>query len=423
VGGAGAGPVTRGTWPFGPLDAFAAAQAVLGARVLARMARGGRGERVRAVPPEAAGAARVSVLLPVLDEARRVGACLEHILEQGPVVAEVLVVDGGSTDGTAAVVVAYARRDRRVRLIDAGPVPDHWNGKAWGLQVGFERSDPRCDWLLTLDADVRPGAGLAEALVAHAAGNDLGALSVATVQSVSGEGEALVHPALLTTLVYRLGRPGRAAHTVADVQANGQCFLVRREALAAAGGLGAARDSLCEDVTLARRLVYDGYGVGFYESDVPVSVQMYGSGREAWRNWPRSLTLRDRYAGRTALLGLIEVSLVQAAPLPLLVGLLLRRGLRFRDGGMGRAPGLDWPLLVNGVLLAARLGVLAGTARAYLWRPWTYWLSPLCDLPVAWALWRSLWRREHVWRGRRMVSPPPAGGFGWTDFGERLVGE
>ena len=409
---AGAGPRTRRPQPFGPfgpfgpLDALAAAQALLGVRVLARMARGGAGERVRAVPPGAAGGARVSVLLPVLDEAGRVGACLEHLIEQGPVVTEVLVVDGGSTDGTASVVAGYARRDRRVRLIGAGPVPEDWNGKAWGLQVGFQQSDPRCDWLLTLDADVRPGAGLAEALVVSATGAGLAALSVATAQSVSGEGEALLHPALLSTLVYRLGRPGRVARTVADVQANGQCFLVRRDALAAAGGLGAVRDSLCEDVTLARRLVRDGHGVGFYESDVPVSVGMYGSAREAWENWPRSLTLRDRYAGRTALLGLVEVSLVQAAPVPLLVGLLLRRGLRRGDRGAGRGPRPDWPLLVNGVLLAARLGVLAGTARAYLWRPWTYWLSPLCDLPVAWALWRSLWRREHVWRGRRMVSAP-----------------
>jgi dolichol-phosphate mannosyltransferase len=390
---------------FRPLDAVAALQAVLGLRVLARMGRGGAGGRVHPVSPAAAGDARISVVLPVLNEAGRIGACLERVLEQGPAVVEVLVVDGGSSDATAAAVAAFARLDRRVRLIDASPVPGDWNGKAWGLQVGFERSDPECDWILTLDADVRPGAGLAEALVAHAGRSGVDALSVATAQSVSGEGEAFVHPALLTTLVYRLGRPGRAASTVSDVQANGQCFLVRRDVLAGAGGFQDARASLCEDVTLARRLVRDGHDVGFYESDVPVTVQMYGSGWEAWQNWPRSLTLRDQYAGPAALLGLVEVSLVQAAPLPLLVLLLALRGARGRGRG-GGAPGLAWPLLVNGVLAAARLGVLAGTARAYLWRPWTYWLSPLCDVPVAWALWRSLWRRDHVWRGRRMVSPP-----------------
>jgi dolichol-phosphate mannosyltransferase len=118
--------------------------------------------------------------------------------------------------------------------------------------------------------------------------------------------------------------------------------------------------------------------------------------------------LRDQYAGPAALLGLVEVSLVQAAPLPLLVALLALRGARGRGAG-GMSLDLGWPLLVNGVLVAARLGVLVGTARAYLWRPWTYWLSPLCDVPVAWALWRSLWRRDHIWRGRRMVSSPAQG--------------
>jgi dolichol-phosphate mannosyltransferase len=50
-----------------------------------------------------------------------------------------------------------------------------------------------------------------------------------------------------------------------------------------------------------------------------------------------------------------------------------------------------------------RLGVLVGTARAYTWRPWTYWLSPLADLPVAVQLWRNALRRTHVWRGRTVV--------------------
>ncbi len=39
-------------------------------------------------------------------------------------------------------------------------------------------------------------------------------------------------------------------------------------------------------------------------------------------------------------------------------------------------------------LVAVRLGVLFGTARAYRRLPWTYWLSPLSDLPVALRIWR-----------------------------------
>ena len=60
-------------------------------------------------------------------------------------------------------------------------------------------------------------------------------------------------------------------------------------------------------------------------------------------------------------------------------------------------------LTVNGVLAAARAGVLVGTVRVYRSVPWSYWLSPLCDLPAAVQLWRSLLHRRHTWRGRVLV--------------------
>ncbi len=62
----------------------------------------------------------VSVIVPCREEAGHIRACLDSILattwprEQ----LEVLVVDGCSTDGTRAIVEAYARRHPVVRLLD-----------------------------------------------------------------------------------------------------------------------------------------------------------------------------------------------------------------------------------------------------------------------------------------------------------------
>ena len=58
---------------------------------------------------------------------------------------------------------------------------------------------------------------------------------------LSGTAEGIVHPALLTTLVYRFGIPGHVTRRVAEVQANGQCALYRCEPLECSGGLAAAR--------------------------------------------------------------------------------------------------------------------------------------------------------------------------------------
>jgi dolichol-phosphate mannosyltransferase len=369
---------------------LAVAQTLAGIRVILRLARTGRGERIGASDAPLPGD-RVTVLVPVLNERGRLGPCLVGLIAQPSEVAEILVVDGGSSDGTQDLVSTFAARDDRVRLVDATPIPTGWNGKAHGLQVGLDRADSCSAWILTVDADVRLEPVLVRSLLSHAIRTEVAATSIATTQRLSGVAEGIVHPALLTTLVYRFGIPGHTTGRVATVQANGQCALYRREPLERSGGFATARASVCEDVTTARALATNGYAVGFHESDGLASVEMYASWRDAWTNWTRSLPLRDRYAGRPGWLGLMEVTLAQALPLPLL--LMLRRSV----------PGSRFALAINGLLAVVRLGVLGGTARAYSWRPWTYWLSPLADLPVAVQLWRNALRRKHTWRGRILV--------------------
>ncbi len=363
------------------------AQGILACRVAVRWARTARGTRIERCHC-AIGAGAVSVLVPVLNEERRLAPCLAGLSAQGPEVAEIVVIDGGSTDGTVALVQRCAQREPRIRLVDASPVPGGVNGKAYGLAAGARQASPSTAWFLTVDADVRVHPALSRSLLAHAQRQRVAALSVAALQRVSGLAEALVHPAMLATLVYRLGIPGYATSDPARVQANGQCLLVRRDVLDAIGGFDAVTGAICEDVALARALAAAGYRAGFYEADRLVWTAMYSSWREAWTNWTRSLPLRDRVAAWHVFAGLAEVTLVQALPIWLVP--VLRRSLGRRHPAT----------MLNVALAAARLGVLAGTARAYPDRPWTYWLSPLSDLPVALRLWWMATRRQHVWRGR-----------------------
>lgn len=373
-------------WAFGLL------QALLMLRVVKRLQTTAGGERLQPSPVfNRAEEACLAIIVPVLNEYARLGPCLDGLVQQGREVAEILVVDGGSSDGTQALVEMYQLRDARIRLLDASPVPDDWNGKSWGLQQGFQQLAPGSDWVLTIDADVRPTALLARSLLAHARKHELGAFSVATLQEIRGAGQGLLHPALLTTLIYRFGIPGQLARRTSEVQANGQCFLVQHALLTRCGGFVGTRSSLCEDVTLARTLVAAGYAVGFYEAGDLVSVEMYQTWQETWRNWTRSLPMHDHFSGAQTVLGWLEIALVQALPLPLLLLLLL---------GKRHARGL---LLLNSFCVALRFGVLCGSARAYRRRPWSYWLSPLCDVPVALKLGSSALRRRHTWRGRPIL--------------------
>jgi dolichol-phosphate mannosyltransferase len=369
-------------------------QIILAVRVIVRLLSTTGGTRITVDRRAWIPAGSISVVVPVLNEFTRLGSCLDKLIGCGHEVREILVVDGGSTDGTQKIIQSFAQTDTRVRGIDASPTPPGWNGKAWNLECGLIASSPDSKWIATIDADVRPRAALLGAMVDHAQQRKVKALSVATKQELSDRASGIVHPSMLTTLVYRFGLPGNATKIVSAVQANGQCFLALRDLLISTNAFARARTSVCEDVTVARVIAKAGNRVGFYEAGELVVVRMHESWRDTWRNWPRSLTLRDGIAPREHALGLAEVLFVQAIPLVLLFLLAL---------GGHHSPARSAAFDVNVFLLAMRIGVLFGTRRAYRNLPWTYWLSVFADLPVAAALLTSALRRRHTWRGRALV--------------------
>jgi glycosyltransferase involved in cell wall biosynthesis len=85
----------------------------------------------------------VSVVIPVRDGARYLGPAIESVLAQDGVDVDVVVVDDGSTDASAAVARAYAPE---VRLLDsdgAGPAAARNAGvrAARGTHVAFLDAD------------------------------------------------------------------------------------------------------------------------------------------------------------------------------------------------------------------------------------------------------------------------------------------
>jgi glycosyltransferase involved in cell wall biosynthesis len=86
---------------------------------------------------------KASVVIPTLNEERRLGGLLSDLAAQTRLPDEVLVVDAGSTDGTVEV----ARRFRRVEVLEATPPV------ARGRNIGGMRSGG--DVVVFFDADVR----------------------------------------------------------------------------------------------------------------------------------------------------------------------------------------------------------------------------------------------------------------------------
>jgi glycosyltransferase involved in cell wall biosynthesis len=58
---------------------------------------------------------KVSVLIPVYNNVKYLGECLDSVLAQDFTDMEILIADDGSTDGTLQIIMEYATRDARIR--------------------------------------------------------------------------------------------------------------------------------------------------------------------------------------------------------------------------------------------------------------------------------------------------------------------
>jgi rSAM/selenodomain-associated transferase 2 len=92
----------------------------------------------------------LSIIIPTLDESRSIGATLDALAREAEGV-EVIVVDGGSRDGTVELV-----RSRGVRLVESE------RGRGRQLDAGAGAASGRVLWFL--HADTLPSAGCVEAL-------------------------------------------------------------------------------------------------------------------------------------------------------------------------------------------------------------------------------------------------------------------
>lgn len=341
----------------------------------------------------------VSVVVPTLNEAARIRPCLEGLSRQTYEVREILVVDSRSEDGTPNLVKAAQAKDPRFRLLTDDPLPKGWVGRPWALHTGYLHTSADSTWVLGIDADTQPQPGLVASLVAavESAGYDLVSLSPRFILKTVGE--LWLQPALLMTLVYRFGPTGAQNSGAERVMANGQCFLCRRELLQQLDGYTAAHRSFCDDVTLARHAARHGAKVGFWDGALLLKVRMYEGLLETWREWGRSLDLKDASSPEQVLGDLWFLTSVQALPWLVFPVLLLSTVLE--------TPSLPVQLCLglNASLMAVRFALQWAIAPSYDFSQakgsFTFWLSPLADPLAVLRIWLSSLRTPTQWRGRR----------------------
>lgn len=111
-------------------------------------------------PHQPRSAVRLSIVIPARNEEQNLPRLLASIADSSMRLAEVLVVDDGSTDDTAGIAQRFG-----ACVMTSLPLPSGWTGKSWACHQGAQCATG--DLLLFLDADTYFVAGGLDRVIAH----------------------------------------------------------------------------------------------------------------------------------------------------------------------------------------------------------------------------------------------------------------
>ena len=282
------------------------------------------------------------MLLPVRNEAARVGACLTALLAQeGVPDLEILVLDDDSDDNTAAVVRALAGADRRVRLLTGRPLTGGWLGKPHACAQLADAATGTV--LVFVDADVVLEPDAVTRTVALLRESSLDLVCPYPRQVAETAGERLVQPLLqwswLSFLPLRLAENSPSPSMAA---ANGQLLACDSSAYVRVGGHAAVRDAVLEDLALARTFKAGGRRAGWPTVTILATCRMYESWNELEAGYTKSLWSAFGSPGGAAGVLILLSALYVVPPVAAVLG---RAGVR-RAGLVGTAAGLTGRVVV-----------------------------------------------------------------------------
>ena len=351
----------------------------------------------------------ISIVLAAYNEAKVIRKTLASLLQTDyPGSLEILVVDDGSTDDTAAIVREESLRDQRIFLLSKNN-----RGKARALQSGFAAA--LNDIIVTLDADTRFDPDTIRHLVQPLANKNVGAVSghvrVGNLRTFISRCQSLEY-----TCGFNLDRRAYDLLNCITV-VPGAISALRKSAVMLAGGI--STDTLAEDTDITLGLHRLGLQIRYAPqamawTEAPESYGdlarqrfrwAFGTLQCLWKHRDLIFKPGQRFLGWFSLPGtwFFQILLVAIAPL---VDLLLIFSIFFGVGSEIFPYFIMFLCTDTFLAIAACLVENESLLQAwrilpmrFLYRPllsWVIWKSIIKAVKGAWVQWDKLKRTASV---------------------------
>lgn len=231
----------------------------------------------------------ISVLIPARNEESNIGPAIECVLASRDIAFEVVVLDDGSTDATAAIIDEYTRKDSRIRRVSAPPITAGWAGKAHAAHVlsGLAAYEVFC----FIDADVRIRADTLARVHGFLLQTKSALVSGFPEEITVTPLEWLLLPLIQFLLLSYLPFAGLRYTNLAAFGAGcGQVQMMTREGYKRTGGYASVRTTMHDGITLAKLFREHGYHSDVADLTGLAQCRMYNNGSDVWHGLAKNAT-------------------------------------------------------------------------------------------------------------------------------------